>query len=130
MEEQADAAKKSCFVIAPLGEDGSAVRLRSDKVFRHVIKPAVEECGYSPLRSDIEPRPGMIGQQTINHLLEDDLVIADLTGLNANVFYELAIRHMVSKPVVQVIQLSRSHRPGQRGAMQAGDNHADQGAGA
>lgn len=108
MEEQADAAKKSCFVIAPLGEDGSAVRLRSDKVFRHVIKPAVEECGYSPLRSDIEPRPGMIGQQTINHLLEDDLVIADLTGLNANVFYELAIRHMVSKPVVQVIQKGES----------------------
>ena len=108
MEEHEEGSKKSCFVIAPLGEDGSAVRVRSDKVFRHVVKPAVEECGYSPLRSDIEPRPGMIGQQIISHLLEDDLVIADLTGLNANVFYELAIRHMVSKPVVQIIQKGES----------------------
>jgi hypothetical protein len=108
VEEQEEGSRKSCFVIAPLGEDGSAIRVRSDKVFRHVIKPAVEECGYSPLRSDIEPRPGMIGQQIINHLLEDDLVIADLTGLNANVFYELAIRHMVSKPVVQIIQKGES----------------------
>ncbi|HEV2074363.1 MAG TPA: hypothetical protein VGR29_12055 [Thermomicrobiales bacterium] len=108
MEEQEEGSRKSCFVIAPLGEDGSVVRVRSDKVFRHVIKPAVEECGYSPLRSDIEPRPGMIGQQIISHLLQDDLVIADLTGLNANVFYELAIRHMVSKPVVQIIQKGES----------------------
>jgi hypothetical protein len=91
-------------VIAPLGEDGSIVRNRSDKVFRHVIKPSVEECGYSPLRSDIEPTPGMIGQQIIDHLLNDDLVIADLTGQNANVFYELAIRHMANKPVVQLIE--------------------------
>lgn len=95
---------KSCFVIAPLSEGGSPVRSRSDKVFRHIIKPAVEQCGYEPLRSDIEPTPGMIGQQIINHLLKDDLVIADLTGQNANVFYELAIRHMARKPVVQIIE--------------------------
>jgi hypothetical protein len=102
--KQDKSGKKSCFVIAPLGEDGSAVRERSDKVFRHVIQPVVEECGYSPLRSDIEPTPGMIGQQIINHLLNDDLVIADLTGQNANVFYELAIRHMANKPIVQIIE--------------------------
>lgn len=95
---------KSCFVIAPLSEEGTTTRDRSDKVYQHIIKPAVEACGYRPLRSDIEPTPGMIGQQIITHLVEDDLVVADLTGQNANVFYELAIRHMVRKPVVQVIQ--------------------------
>jgi hypothetical protein len=95
---------RTCFVIAPIGEEGSPARIRSDKVFRHVIKPVCDECGYSALRSDIEPTPGMIGHQIISHLLRDDLVIADLTGLNANVFYELAIRHMVRKPVVQLIR--------------------------
>lgn len=99
---------KSCFVIAPIGEEGSPARIRSDKVFRHVIKPVCDECGYAPLRSDIEATPGMIGHQIISHLLKDDLVIADLTGLNANVFYELAIRHMVRKPVVQMIQKGQS----------------------
>ncbi|HYH12081.1 MAG TPA: hypothetical protein VD789_06975, partial [Thermomicrobiales bacterium] len=43
-------------------------------------------------------------QQIIQHLLDDHLVVADLTGHNANVFYELAIRHMVRKPVVQIMQ--------------------------
>lgn len=102
--KQNDAEAKRCFVISPLGHEGSAVRARADRVFRHVIEPAVKECGYLALRSDIEPMPGMIGQQIIMHLLRDDLVVADLTGLNANVFYELAIRHMARKPVVQLME--------------------------
>jgi hypothetical protein len=104
MGKQDEEGKRSCFVIAPIGHEGSPERIRSDKVFRHVILPVCEETGYAPLRSDIEPTPGMIGHQIISHLMHDDLVIADLTGLNANVFYELAIRHMVRKPVVQLIQ--------------------------
>jgi len=96
--------QKSCFVIGPIGESGSPIRSRADRVFRHVIQPAAAACGYfKVIRSDLDARPGMIGSQVINHLLDDDLVIADLTGHNANVFYELAIRHMVQKPVVQII---------------------------
>lgn len=103
-DEGSGPGTKSCFVISPIGEESSPARIRSDKVFQHVIKPVCDACGYAPLRSDIEPTPGMIGHQIVSHLLRDDLVIADLTGLNANVFYELAIRHMVRKPVVQIIQ--------------------------
>ena len=97
--------EKKCFVVSPIGETTSTTRVRADKVFRHVIQPAVTACGYATIvRSDMDPRPGMIGSQIINHLLDDDLVVADLTDHNPNVFYELAIRHAVQKPTVQIIQ--------------------------
>src|SRR5690606_21016608 len=43
--------------------------------------------------------------QIINHLLDDDLVIADMTELNANAFYEMAIRHMKEKPIVHMFRV-------------------------
>lgn len=100
------AGTRICFVIAPIGPEGSDTRLRSDQVLRHVIGPAAQECGYDTLRADKIAEPGMITAQVIQHVVEDALVIADLTGRNPNVFYELAIRHAVRKPVVQVISSS------------------------
>ncbi len=47
--------------------------------------------------------PGIISRQIVSHLLDADLVIADLTGRNPNVFYELAIRHATGKPFIQLI---------------------------
>jgi hypothetical protein len=97
--------QKLCFVIAPIGEEGSEVRLRSDQVLNHIITPAANECGYQPIRADKISEPGMITSQVIQHLIEDALVIADITGRNPNVFYELAVRHAIKKPIVQIIQI-------------------------
>jgi hypothetical protein len=95
---------KSCFVISQIGEVGSPERDRADKVLRHVITPAVMARGYGePLRAERIAAPGVITSQIVEHVLESDLVVADLTGQNANVFYELALRHAVRKPVVQLI---------------------------
>jgi hypothetical protein len=99
---------KICFVIAPVGDTGSAVRTRSDQVFKYIIAPAATACGYEPLRADKIPKPGIITSQVIQHLIDDHLVIADLTGPNANVFYELAVRHAFRKPVVQIIDAAQS----------------------
>jgi hypothetical protein len=96
--------EKICFVIAPIGEPESDVRKRSDQVLRHIISPSVERCGYKALRADQIAEPGIITNQVIQHILDDPLVVADLTGRNPNVFYELAIRHAYRKPVIQIIR--------------------------
>jgi hypothetical protein len=107
-QEASKSKSKICFVIAPIGEVGSVDRERSDQVFRYIIKPAATACGYEPLRADQITKPGIITSQVIEHLIEDPLVIADLTGPNANVFYELAIRHGFRKPVVQIIDAEQA----------------------
>lgn len=95
---------KTCFVIAPIGEEGSEIRKRSDQVFKHVISPVAETEGYRAEMAHHVSEPGSITTQIIDRILNADLVIADLTGHNANVLYELAVRHVVKKPVVQIIQ--------------------------
>lgn len=96
--------EKICFVISPIGEVDSETRKRSDQVLRHVIRPAATSCGYKAVRADEIDKPGMITSQVIQHVVNDPLVIADLTERNPNVFYELAIRHALRKPLVQIIR--------------------------
>ena len=92
-----------CFFIAPIGDEGSEIRKRSDQILNHIVKPAVGEFGYTVVRADKIEQPGLITAQVIQHVLDDPLVVVDLTGHNPNVFYELAIRHVIRKPVVQII---------------------------
>ena len=82
------------------------MRDRSDQIFELVIKKAVEKYGYNAMRSDHESKLGMITVQIIQHMIEDELVIADLTGHNPNVFYELGIRHAFNKPCIQIKDVS------------------------
>jgi hypothetical protein len=95
---------RTCFVISPIGEPDTETRKRSDQVLKHVITPAVVALGYRPVRADQISEPGMITSQVIQHIVDDPLVVADLTERNPNVFYELAIRHAIRKPLVQIIR--------------------------
>jgi len=98
------ADEKTCFVIAPIGEIDSNTRKRSDLVLKYIIGPAAKEAGYKSVRADQIDKPGLITSQVIQHIANDDLVIADLTERNPNVFYELAVRHAIRKPLVQIIK--------------------------
>jgi CheY-like chemotaxis protein len=99
---------KKCFFIAPIGQENSEIRARSDQLFSYVIKPAAKRFGYEAIRGDHIAQPGMINSQVIEHLIEDDIAVADLTGGNPNVYYELAIRHGVNKPVINIKDVSES----------------------
>lgn len=95
---------KVCFVISPIGSSESATRERADHVFDYVIEEALEDFDYTPKRADHIAEPGIITNDVIEYIVESPLVIADLTDSNANVFYELAIRHAYEKPTIQIIE--------------------------
>ena len=99
---------KTCFVISPIDKEGSWIRKRSDQLFEVVIKPAVEKFGYNLVRADLIPEPGFITSQIIERLLESDLVVADLSFRNPNVYYELGIRHRSNKHVIQIVDSAES----------------------
>lgn len=98
-----DQKKKSCFVICPIGADKSSSRERSDKVLKYIIKPVLEPAGYHVERADQLDEPGIITNQIVKKIIESDVLIADLSEGNPNVFYELAIRHGLKKPFVHMI---------------------------
>lgn len=122
----------SCFVIGPIGNKfaqiGSPERAAYEDaldVFENVILPACQLSGLEPVRADQIAATGEINEQVFRHLLEDDIVIADVSGGNPNVMYELGLRHTrpkVTIPIgeygqlpfdfntVRTIQFSRSAR--------------------
>lgn len=68
--------KKKCFVIAPIGDEKSVIRRRSDQILNYVIKPAVESFNYEVIRSDTIARPGVITNQIIQYLMNSELVMS------------------------------------------------------
>jgi len=96
--------KRRCFVISPIGAEGSAVRQHADDVFDFVIKPALDECGIDAFRSDHLRDPGKITDQMFRAILGDDLCVAVLTGNNPNVFYELAIAQAAARPTIILVE--------------------------
>jgi hypothetical protein len=92
----------TCFVISPIGEDGTPERSRADQVFRHLIGKTLLPPAYVVLRGDQDTNPGLITPSLIASLAAADLIIADLSDRNPNVYYELAIAHSMAKPVVHV----------------------------
>jgi outer membrane murein-binding lipoprotein Lpp len=95
---------KTCFLASPIGAVGSDTRERSDRVMTYVIEEALTPLGYKTVRADRINSAGRITTQIVSNIIEADLLIADLTDQNANVFYELAIRHAFDKPYVQLIE--------------------------
>ena len=93
-----------CFVITPIGERGSAIRKNTDELLDNIIKPVLKELGFEVVVPHEMDESGSITNQIIRHIVNDEMVVANLTGLNPNVMYELAIRHSFSKPVVCVVE--------------------------
>lgn len=97
---------KRCFVISPIGKKNSPTREHADKFLKDIVEPVVRELGYTrPKRADKISEPGIITAQIIERVVEDDLVVADLTDGNPNVYYELAVRHVARKPLILMIKI-------------------------
>jgi hypothetical protein len=96
--------KKICFVITPLGESNSKTRKNTDELIGKVIKEVLEELKFEMVVPNEIDKPGSITKQIIELLLNAKLVIANLTEINPNVMYELAVRHAKRLPVVTIME--------------------------
>ena len=72
-----------------------------DQIYNETIKPTIEQCGLEARRGDAERTGGIIHNAMVARLLLSEFVVADPTLTNANVFYELGIRH-AAKPFTTV----------------------------
>jgi ActR/RegA family two-component response regulator len=96
--------KKKCFVIMPFASTESCSESQWLDIFENTIKPAVDESGfdYTCFRASLVI--GNIIKDILDNLYNADVVIADLTDRNANVFYELGIRHALKDATILISQ--------------------------
>ena len=93
---------KTCFVVSPIGDAGSEIRNNADKLFRYIINPVCQSCGFDAIRVDQINDSDSITQTIIDKLLSAELVIADISGHNPNVFYEMGYRKCTNKPIIHL----------------------------
>ena len=96
--------KPLCFVLMPFGKKNISAgqTVDFDAIYSTLIQPAIAAAGMEPLRADEEAVGGMIHKPMYERLILCDFAVADLTGANANVFYELGLRHGV-RPATTVM---------------------------
>ncbi len=87
--------KPLCFVLMPFGRkpEGAGRIIDFDAVYNQVIAPGVVAAGMEPIRADQEEIGGSIHKPMFERLMLCDYAVADVTGANPNVYYELGIRH-------------------------------------
>lgn len=86
-----------CFVIMPFGG-------WLDDYYQEIYRPAIEAAGLDPHRADDLFRPSTIVNDIWAYTKKARLVLADLSGKNPNVFYELGLAHALAKPAILVAE--------------------------
>jgi hypothetical protein len=89
-----------CFIITPIGQINSDTYLKAVGLIKSVIEPILKEFNLYALPAYSIADSGSINKQILKNLISNKLVIANLTGLNPNVMYELAVRHAVRLPII------------------------------
>ncbi len=83
----------TCFVMMPFGK-------WFDRYYEEIYVPAIKEAGFEPVRADQLFSTGSVVEQIWEQIEKSKVLLADLTGKNPNVFYELGLAHAARKPVV------------------------------
>ena len=107
-----------------------------NEIYEENLAPAIKASGFEPLRADEIWRDSVLVNDIFDLIYGSAVIIADLSGRNANVLYELGIAHTLGRPVVPIVQEPndipfdlRHHRYLQYDATQAGRHTLEQGIG-
>ena len=92
-EPQAREFLDTCFVMMPLG-------LWFDRYYQEIYVPAIKDAGFEPVRADELFSTGSVVEQIWEQIIKATILLADLTGKNPDVFYELGLSHAAKKPVI------------------------------
>lgn len=105
-ELKIDEENDICFIITPIGGDNTDVRRKAEGVIEAVIKPVLEseEFKYEVIVAHEINETGSIPDQVFDHVVNAKLIIANVTGLNPNVMYELGVRHALRLPVITIAE--------------------------
>ena len=104
LHEPATDFSKACFIITPIGDEGSIERKHADAMLNHLIKPVLDEFGIKAIRADKIGKPGHMTQQMVEHIAFSKLCITDLSFGNQNAGYELGVRHAFKLPSIQIVR--------------------------
>lgn len=102
-----------CFVLMPFGRksDATGTTIDFDAVYRDLIAPAIRAAGLEPIRADEEVTGGIVHKPMFERLILCEYAVADLTFANANVFYELGVRHAVRPYSTVLVYASGTRLP-------------------
>ena len=102
---QSAAMKPHAFVAMPFGtkKNANGEDIDFNRVYDDLIYPAVTAAGLEVFRADKETRAGDIRSDMFQELLMADLVVADLTVDNPNVWYEVGVRHALRSRGVVIL---------------------------
>ena len=102
--------KKTCFVVSVIGKGNSPERTHADDVFDYIIEPALSN-EFEVTRADKIFHADKIDDKIFYSLKNADLVVADLTGKNPNVFLEVGYRMALEKPIIFLVQKNSDSLP-------------------
>jgi hypothetical protein len=96
--------KPTCFVLMPFAKE-------FEEVYEHGIAPAAEVAGFSCHRADHAVGPNAIISHIIKSIFAADVIVADVTGSNPNVFYELGVAHTIDNKTLVICERSDKQLP-------------------
>jgi len=94
---------KKVFVVSPIGSPGTEIYRKAKYFLDYLVRRALPAPEWEVNRADDGLTPDSISQHVVQSIYNAKLIVADLTGHNPNVFYELALAHAWKKPVVHMI---------------------------
>src|SRR5208337_1505794 len=98
-------SQELCFIIMPISDHPDYAQGHFKHVYDDILRHACQMAGFKPIRGDDVKQSNLIQLDILQKLLDTPMAVCDLSSLNPNVLFELALRQAFNKPVALVQEL-------------------------